>query len=88
MDNLMEDGFGVALELSMITSNIKKEGCGVLYGFLSFLMKYIKKNTHNMFLKLLDPRFKNLWLVFLYWSIIKSFHLSKIMIDDLCFQCD
>jgi hypothetical protein len=39
MDNLMEDGFGVDLELYMITSNIKKEGCGVLYGFLSFLMK-------------------------------------------------
>ncbi len=59
----MVDSFGVALELYMITSNIKKEGCGVLYGFLSFLMKYKEKNAHNMFFLMLDPRFKNLWLV-------------------------
>jgi hypothetical protein len=49
MDNLIEDSFGVALELYMITLNIKKEGCEVLYVFFSFLMKYKEKNICNMF---------------------------------------
>ncbi len=75
MDNLIEDSFGVALELYMITLNIKKEGCEVLYVFFSFLMKYKEKNICNMFFWMLDPRFKNFWLVFIYWSIIKCFHL-------------
>jgi hypothetical protein len=57
----------------MITSNIKKEGCGVLYGFLSFLMKYKENNTHNMFFLMLNPRFKNLWLVFLFIGHSKMF---------------
>jgi hypothetical protein len=49
MDNLIEDSFGVALELYMITLNIKKEGCEVLYGFFSFLMKYKKRTFVTCF---------------------------------------
>jgi hypothetical protein len=34
-------------ELALLVSNIRKEVCGVLDFFLSFLTKYEKK-THNM----------------------------------------
>jgi hypothetical protein len=37
---LMEEDFGVALELICLTSNIRKEVCGVLDNFLSFLKKF------------------------------------------------
>jgi hypothetical protein len=49
-----------ALELFLFASNIKKEVCVVFDFFLSFLRKYKKRKTHNMFLLLLDPRLKNL----------------------------
>jgi len=43
MNNLMEDVFGVVLELSMFTYNIKNEVHGVLDRFLSILKKYEQK---------------------------------------------
>jgi hypothetical protein len=54
MNNLMEDGFGVVLELSMFTCNIKNEVHGVLD--LSILKKYEQKKLHNMLPLMLDPR--------------------------------
>jgi len=39
LENLIDDDFVVALELSFFTSNIRREVCGVLYGFLSFSKK-------------------------------------------------
>jgi hypothetical protein len=57
MANLMEDDMALALELSMLASNIKKQVCNVLDCFLSFVMKYEKKKTHNMLSLMLDPRF-------------------------------
>jgi hypothetical protein len=47
----------------LFVSNIKKEVCGVLDSFLSFLYKYEEIKTHNMFLLMLDPQLKNLCLV-------------------------
>jgi hypothetical protein len=35
----MEEDFGVALELICLASNIRKEVCGILDMFLSFLKK-------------------------------------------------
>jgi DNA-binding Xre family transcriptional regulator len=43
--NLMEDNMAMALESSIVALNIMKQVCDVLDGFLSFLMKYEKKNT-------------------------------------------
>jgi hypothetical protein len=43
MDNLMDDDFVVAMELSLFASNIIKEICGVLDGFSLLLRKYINK---------------------------------------------
>jgi len=51
------------LELSLLTFNIRREICGVLDGFLSFLKKLYEKNkAHNMSF-MLDPKFKSLRLV-------------------------
>jgi len=59
----MEEDLSVALELICLASNIKKEVCGVLDSFLSFLKKFDKRKTHNMLALMLDPRFNNLCLV-------------------------
>jgi hypothetical protein len=60
---LMEKDFGVALELICLASNIRKEVCGVLDNFLSFLKKISERKTHNMLALMLDPRFKNFHLM-------------------------
>ncbi len=53
---LMEEDFGVALELICFASNIRKEVCGVLDIFFSFLKKFDERKAHNMLtLILLDP---------------------------------
>ncbi len=54
---MMEDDYGVALELSMFASNIKKEICEVLDNFFSFLRVYEKRKVHNMLFLMLDTRF-------------------------------
>jgi hypothetical protein len=59
----MEEDFGVTLELICWASNIRKEVCGVLDIFLSFLKKFDEKKTHNMLAIMLDPRLKSLHLV-------------------------
>ncbi len=46
---LMEKDFIVALQLMCLASNIRKEVCIVLDSFLSFLKKYLKKGSSNMF---------------------------------------
>jgi hypothetical protein len=61
---LMEEDFSVALELICLASNIRKEVCGVLDIFLSFLKKFDERKAHIMLtLILLDPRFKSFHLV-------------------------
>jgi hypothetical protein len=37
--NLIDDDFSIILELSLFAFNIKREVCGVLKSFLSFLKK-------------------------------------------------
>jgi hypothetical protein len=46
LQDLVNDNSIVALELSLLASNIRKEVCGVLDGFLSFFKKYEKNKTH------------------------------------------
>jgi len=68
LNQLMGDDFGIAFELYLLTSNIKKL-CNVFDSFLSFLRRYEKRKTHEMFLLMLDSQFKNLRLgVFICWS--------------------
>jgi hypothetical protein len=63
LDQFIDDDFAITLELFLFASNIKKEVCGVLDSFLSFLKKYEEKKSHNMFSLMLDPQFENLHLV-------------------------
>jgi hypothetical protein len=59
----MDNDFAIILEFFLFASNIKKEVCGVLNSFLSFLRKYEERKVHNMLLLMLDPWVKNLPLV-------------------------
>jgi hypothetical protein len=63
LDQFMDNDFAITLELSLFVFNIKKEVCGVLDYFLSFLKKYEEKKAHNMFSLMLNPQFKSLHLV-------------------------
>jgi hypothetical protein len=45
---LVEEDFGVALELICLASNIRKEVCGILDIYLSFLKKFDERKTYNM----------------------------------------
>jgi len=49
--------------MPLFASNIRREVCGVLDGFLAFENKYEKNKTHNMLSCILDFRFKSLKLV-------------------------
>jgi hypothetical protein len=61
INHLMNNDSRVAFELSLLMSNIKKELCGMLNSFLSFLGKYEKKKVHHLFFLNLDSRFKSLF---------------------------
>ncbi len=63
LEDLINDDFVVALELSLFASNIFKKIHGALNGFLSFFKKYEKNKAHNMLSLMLNPRFKSLRLV-------------------------
>jgi hypothetical protein len=51
-----------------LASNIRKEVCGVLDRFLSFLKKFDERKTHDMLVLVLNPRFKGLCLVYSFIS--------------------
>jgi hypothetical protein len=57
LEDLINDDFAIALELSLFASKIRRKVCGVLDGFLSFFKKYEKNKTHNMLSFMLNPRF-------------------------------
>jgi hypothetical protein len=59
----MEEDFNVAFELICLASNIRKEVCGVINSFLSFLKKFDKRKIHYMLALTLDTRLKILRLV-------------------------
>jgi hypothetical protein len=59
----MDDDSTIILKLSLFTSKIKKEVCGVFDSFLSFLKNYEERKAHNMLSLMLDPQFKSLRLV-------------------------
>jgi hypothetical protein len=62
--------------LSLLTSNIKREICGVLNGVLFFFKKYEKNKALSILSFMLDPRFKSLRLVSF---LIGQKHVISIM---------
>ncbi len=66
LHNLMEVDPIIVDELTSFASNLRKEVCVVLEFFLCFLRKFEGNETHNMFLKILNPRLKSLRLVSLF----------------------
>jgi hypothetical protein len=60
----MEEDSNVAFELICLASNIRKEVCGVINSFLSFLKKFNERKIHYMFALMLDTRFLKNCLVF------------------------
>jgi hypothetical protein len=63
LNQFMDDDSAITLELSLFTFNIRKEVCGVLDSFLSFLRNFEERKAHSMFSLMLDPQFKSLYLV-------------------------
>jgi len=63
LKTLIDDDSIIANALALMASNIRREVCGVLDSFLSFLMKYKNKKSHNMISLMLDPRFKNFHII-------------------------
>jgi hypothetical protein len=59
----MEEDFNVAFELICLASNIRKEVCGVINSFLSFLKKFDERKIHYMLALMLDTRLKILRLM-------------------------
>jgi hypothetical protein len=55
----MEENAIIAIELDLLTSNIKRKICNVLDAFLSFLNKFDERKAHNMFTLMLDLKYKN-----------------------------
>jgi hypothetical protein len=78
----MDDDSKVTLKLSLLVFNNKKEVCGVLESFLYFWKKYEKRKTHNVFSLLINPRFKNLCLVFSIIGYEYDFLLLRNMIEN------
>jgi hypothetical protein len=56
--------YGIAFELYMFITNIKKECCGILEWFI--FSKYEERTPHNMLCLMLDLRFKNLCLKYIF----------------------
>jgi hypothetical protein len=63
LEDLFYDNHIVALELSLLASNNRREVCGVWNGFLSFFKKYETNKSHNILSFMSNPRFKSLRLV-------------------------
>jgi hypothetical protein len=79
VDQLMDEDFVVALELSLFASNIKKEVCGMFNSLIpSFKKRCKERKVQNMFSLMLDSQFKSLHLVF----VSKTFQLLKSMIEN------
>jgi hypothetical protein len=73
LEDLIDNNFVVALELSLVASIIRRELCEIIDGFLSF---FRKKKPHNMLSLMLDPNFKSLRLVS---SLIAQEHVVSIV---------
>jgi hypothetical protein len=87
LQDLIDDDSIVTHELSLLASNIRREICGILDGFLSFFKKYERNKRNNMLSLMLDPRFKSMKLVSFLINRKQLFPLWKSMTKDLYFLC-
>jgi hypothetical protein len=60
----MEDESNLANELTLLSSNIKKQVYGVSDFFYFVPNEIWRKKTHNMISLMLDPRLKNICIIF------------------------
>jgi uncharacterized protein YggT (Ycf19 family) len=59
----VEDDMAMASEMVMHVIDIRNKYVMFYMVFLSFIMKYEEKKTHNMLFLMLDPIFKSFMLV-------------------------
>jgi len=59
-----DDDSNLNIESGTFAMNMKKEVCGVINYFFSFLTKYDEDNVHNLLPLLSNPKFKSLKLIF------------------------
>jgi hypothetical protein len=60
--SLIDDDYGIALNCLCLLPTL--EGKFVVFWILFYFLKYEDKKTHNMLSLMLDPKFKNLCLIF------------------------
>jgi hypothetical protein len=75
--SLIDDDFGITLELSLFITNIKREICDVLELVLFKKRRYEKKMFHNMLYSMLDPNFQNLCLIFSFINHEETLNIVK-----------
>ncbi len=63
LDCWIDDDSNLNIELGTFAVNMKKEVCGVINYFFSFLTKYDENKVHNMLPLMLNARFKSLKLI-------------------------
>ncbi len=69
--------FGDPVELTKLMIYMKLRILEVLQPFLSFMHGFEKKRGHNMLVLILDPSFKNMWLVANYYGCEHAYALVK-----------
>jgi hypothetical protein len=74
---LIDDDYGIAFELSLFVTNIKKKVCDVLEWFLPFKRKFEKKKSPNMLCLILNPIFKSLHLIYLFIGCEKGVNIVE-----------
>jgi hypothetical protein len=63
LDCWIDDDSNLNIELGTFAMKMKKEVCGVVNYFFSFLTKYDENKVHNMLPLMLNARFKSLKLI-------------------------
>ncbi len=86
--NIMDEDFGMVNELALLTSNIWKEMYVVLDSFFILFFVNEERKAHNTLSLMLDPRFKNLRLVWFLNSQEQKIILFKSMTWGHYFQRD
>jgi hypothetical protein len=84
----MDEDFGMVNELALLTSNIWKEMYVVLDSFFILFFVNEERKAHNTLSLMLDPRFKNLRLVWFLNSQEQKIILFKSMTWGHYFQRD
>ncbi len=74
---VVPNSLGDLIELTKLMIYMKLQILEVLQPFLSFMHGFDKKRGHNMLVLILDPSFKNTWLVANYRGCEHAYALVK-----------